>query len=78
MSRTIGLGIFTSAFLRNFGSALTHGYDVLNVDVAPAREPLAPFLKVDLTDLGQTFEALHGATAVVHGEAPEADISPPT
>jgi nucleoside-diphosphate-sugar epimerase len=43
-----------------------HGYEVLNVDVLPSREPLAPFLKIDLTDLGQTFEALHGATAVVH------------
>ena len=45
---------------------LDNGYDVLNVDVLPAREPLAPFLKVDLTDLGQTFEALHGAAAVIH------------
>lgn len=43
-----------------------HGYDVLNVDLVPSREPLAPFLKVDLTDLGQTFEALHGTEAVVH------------
>jgi nucleoside-diphosphate-sugar epimerase len=43
-----------------------HGYEVLNIDVLPSREPLAPFLKIDLTDLGQTFEALHGATAVVH------------
>src|SRR5260221_10309642 len=43
-----------------------HGYDVLNVDLVPSREPLVPFLKVDLTDLGQTFEALRNATAVVH------------
>ncbi len=43
-----------------------HGYDVLNVDLAPSRETLAPFLKIDLTDLGQTFEALVGADAVVH------------
>lgn len=45
---------------------LEHGYDVLNVDVQPSREPLAPFLKGDLTDLGQTYEALRGADAVVH------------
>lgn len=45
---------------------LEHGYEVLNVDLAPSREPLAPYLKVDLTDLGQTFEALYGADAVVH------------
>jgi nucleoside-diphosphate-sugar epimerase len=45
---------------------LERGYEVLNVDVAPSREVLAPFLKIDLTDLGQTFEALHGAEGVVH------------
>ncbi|MBW7882076.1 MAG: NAD(P)-dependent oxidoreductase [Caldilineaceae bacterium] len=43
-----------------------HGYDVLNVDLAPAREMQAPFLATDLTDLGQTYEALRGAAAVVH------------
>lgn len=45
---------------------LDHGYDVLNVDLTPPREPLAPYLKVDLTDLGQAFEALQGSEAVVH------------
>ncbi len=45
---------------------LEHGYEVLNVDVAPSREALAPYLKVDLTDLGQTFEALQSANGVVH------------
>ena len=43
-----------------------HGYEVLNVDLQPPREVLAPYLRVDLTDMGQTFEALHGASAVVH------------
>lgn len=43
-----------------------HGYDVLNVDVAPPAQPLSPFLKIDLTDYGQTVEALRGADAVVH------------
>jgi nucleoside-diphosphate-sugar epimerase len=45
---------------------LDHGYEVLNVDLAPPGEALAPFLKVDLTDLGQTIEVLHGAEGVVH------------
>jgi nucleoside-diphosphate-sugar epimerase len=45
---------------------LEHDYEVLNVDVASSRESLAPYLRVDLTDLGQTFEALHGAEGVVH------------
>lgn len=45
---------------------LEHGYEVLNVDVAGPREALAPFLMVDLTDLGQTFEALKNAQGVVH------------
>ncbi|MCK6580075.1 MAG: NAD(P)-dependent oxidoreductase [Anaerolineae bacterium] len=45
---------------------LDHGYTVLNVDVAAPRESLCPFLKIDLTDYGQTVEALHQADAVVH------------
>jgi len=43
-----------------------HGYEVLNVDLVPSRDSVAPFLKVDITDLGQAFEALQGADAVVH------------
>jgi nucleoside-diphosphate-sugar epimerase len=45
---------------------LEHGYEVLNVDLMPSREPIAPLLKADITDLGQAFEALQGADAVVH------------
>ncbi len=45
---------------------LDHGYEVLNVDLAPSRDALAPYLKVDLTDLSQTIEALKGAESVVH------------
>jgi nucleoside-diphosphate-sugar epimerase len=56
---------------------LEHGHDVLNVDLVPPAEsrPLdspAPFLPADLTDLGQTIEALsggermRGVEAVVH------------
>jgi nucleoside-diphosphate-sugar epimerase len=49
-----------------------HGHDVLNVDLVPSREPIAPFIPADLTDLGQTIEALShpelmpAADAVVH------------
>jgi nucleoside-diphosphate-sugar epimerase len=43
-----------------------HGIDVLNVDVVPAATADAPFLRADLTDLGETIEALRGADAVVH------------
>ena len=43
-----------------------HGYEVLNVDIARGQEALGRFLKVDLTDLGQTIEALRDADAVIH------------
>lgn len=45
---------------------LEHGYEVLNVDLHPSPDNLAPFLRIDLTDYGQTIEALSGADAVVH------------
>jgi nucleoside-diphosphate-sugar epimerase len=53
-----------------------HSYEVRNVDLVPGREP---FMRADLTDYGQTFEALAGMDAVVHlaaipgpGVAPDA------
>ena len=45
---------------------LERGYDVLNIDIAPPREQLSRYLMVDLTQMGETLEALHGADAVVH------------
>lgn len=45
---------------------LEHGYEVLNIDIQPPADRSARFLKVDLTDYGQTVEALQGADAVVH------------
>lgn len=45
---------------------VAHDYEVLNVDVNPSPDPLAPFREVDLRDYGQTFVALHGADAVIH------------
>lgn len=43
-----------------------HGYRVIDVDVAASRDPDAPTVIADLTDLGQTIEVLGGADAVVH------------
>jgi len=37
---------------------VAHGWDVINVDRTPSPHPLCPFIKVDLTDFGQTLEAL--------------------
>ena len=56
---------------------LAHNYDVLNVDLLPSQEKLSPYLKTDLTDLGQVFEVLHGADAVVHlGAIPAPGLQP--
>jgi nucleoside-diphosphate-sugar epimerase len=67
---------------------LEHGYSVTNVDlVRPADDP-CPFVRADLTDMGQTMEVLHqvddrhhGVDAVVHlgavpapGWAPGAEL----
>jgi len=43
-----------------------HGHDVVNVDVAPAESAVAPFLRADLTDLGETIESLRGSEVVIH------------
>ena len=48
---------------------LEHGYEVLNVDRVPSPDPIAPFLPADLTDLGQTLEALSNAEVVPGIEA---------
>jgi nucleoside-diphosphate-sugar epimerase len=44
---------------------LDHGHRVLNVDVAPPREPLCHFLRADLTDLGQAIDALRASPGTV-------------
>lgn len=43
---------------------LDHGYRVLNVDTMAPAQPLCPFLKVDLTDYGQTIDALRAAAGI--------------
>ena len=42
---------------------LEHGYEVLNADITPPAERISRFLRVDFTDLGQTYDALRGADA---------------
>ncbi len=68
-----------------------HGHDVLNIDLGPSPESYhypddapIPFLRADLTDYGQTIEALAGAEAlpgieaVVHLAAiPAPQMAPP-
>jgi nucleoside-diphosphate-sugar epimerase len=43
-----------------------HDYNVIDVDVAASRDPDAPTLVADLTDLGAVYDVLHGADALVH------------
>jgi nucleoside-diphosphate-sugar epimerase len=45
---------------------LEQGYEVVNVDINVTPDSAGIPLKVDLTDLGQVFNALTGADAVVH------------
>lgn len=53
------------------------GYDVLSVDVAASLHPDRRTLVADLTDLGQTIEALSGFDAVVHLAAiPAPNVKP--
>lgn len=54
-----------------------HGHDVLNVDTRHDGSAFGLCLLADLTDLGQTLEALSGADAVVHFAAiPAPDLRP--
>jgi len=53
------------------------GHDVLNVDARHDASPHGQCLVADLTDLGQTLDALSGADAVVHFAAiPAPEIRP--
>lgn len=54
-----------------------HGYTVRNVDLAASPNPDVPSLIADLTDYGQTVDALAGYDAVVHLAAiPAPNIQP--
>lgn len=60
---TGGSGKTGRAVLRDL---VDHGAEVLNLDRAPLAAPLAPTRLVDLTQLGETVDALSGADAVIH------------
>lgn len=52
---------------------LAHGYEVINLDIAPPREQRCQFTRIDFRDFGQTVEAFtridsgwDGVDAVVH------------
>ena len=44
---------------------LLHGYNVLNVDVAPPQEAVCHFLRADLTDFGEAVDALQLAAGTI-------------
>ena len=57
------LGTVAAAYARSQGA------DVLEVDRAPYQigsGPLGQYISADLTDLGQVYDVLHGADAVIH------------
>ena len=60
---TGGSGKAGRAVVTDLGAA---GHEVLSVDIAASLDPDEPTLAVDLTDLGETIEALSGHDAVVH------------
>ena len=45
---------------------LGHGDEVLSVDLVGSPDLACDQIQADLTDLGQAFEVLHGADAVIH------------
>lgn len=60
---TGGSGLLGPWVVREFVEA---GYDVLNVDTRQPDEPLCPTLVADLTNLGEAYQVLQGADALVH------------
>jgi nucleoside-diphosphate-sugar epimerase len=68
---TGGSGKLGRAVLKDL---VTNGYSVLNVDQAPPREAICPFVRADLTDFGQVVQLITGSVderngpfdAVVH------------
>ena len=45
---------------------LEHGYEVFNLDTTPAAKERARFTQVDLTDFGQTMDAMSGIDELYH------------
>lgn len=45
---------------------LAHGHEVRNLDRVPPEQNKVEFCRVDLQNLGEVFQALHGCDAVIH------------
>lgn len=60
---TGGSGLLGPWVIREF---LEHGYEVLNADTRPLPEPICPTWITNLTNLGEVYGVLEGASAVVH------------
>jgi nucleoside-diphosphate-sugar epimerase len=69
---TGGSGKASRATIRRL---LEHGYEVPNLNLVPSPDPVAPFTHIELTDFGETIDALsrlggrtgmRGAEAIVH------------
>jgi len=59
---TGGSGKAGSAIIKDL---IEHGYATMNVDVAPPHEQLCHFFKADLSDFGQTVDAIRRAAGTV-------------
>ena len=66
MSRIVVTGGSGKAGRATVDRLQTAGFDVVNVDISASLHPDEPTLVADLSDYGQTIEALSGADAVVH------------
>ena len=66
MSRVVVTGGSGKAGRAVVADLLAHGEDVLNVDLVRSNALECDQLVADLTDYGETVEALRGAAAVVH------------
>jgi nucleoside-diphosphate-sugar epimerase len=66
MTRVVVTGGSGKAGRAVVADLVEHDHDVVNVDMVPAAGQAAPFLRADLTDLGETIESLRGASAVIH------------
>jgi nucleoside-diphosphate-sugar epimerase len=67
---TGGSGKLGRAVLKDL---VASGYDVLNLDQAPAREAICPTVRVDLTDFGEVMQVISGGLDE-HGGPPDAVV----
>jgi len=61
---TGGSGKLGRAVLRDL---VTHGYQVLNLDMTLPKEPICPTVRLDLSDYGEVAEAISGGVDERHG-----------